>query len=116
MAGAFLLFGELSEEMVYWIMNYLMHQVQLKDLYLSIQSRVEETTSKDEIAKIEIHKENEFFSFNSQGVGEHDKHMKASCVSNSLCGNDEEDKNNNNTSHNGSILAEHYGKDSTKEY
>lgn len=38
--------------------------------------------------RVDIHKENEFFSFNSEGAGEADKHMKASCVSNSLCGDD----------------------------
>ena len=91
LAGAFLLFGEFPEEMVYWIMNYLMHQVQLKDLYLSIQNGIEEI-SKTEIVKAEIHKENEFFSFNSEGVGEAEKHMKASCVSNSLCGDDASSK------------------------
>ncbi|EAR88104.2 rab-GTPase-TBC domain protein (macronuclear) [Tetrahymena thermophila SB210] len=51
--GLFLLYPEFSEDMVYWIMNHLMHKVSLKDLYLSIQNAY--STSPSESASEQQH-------------------------------------------------------------
>ncbi|KAL4493967.1 hypothetical protein ABPG72_021984 [Tetrahymena utriculariae] len=51
--GLFLLYPEFSEDMVFWIINHLMHKVSLKDLYLSIQNGY--STSPSESASEQQH-------------------------------------------------------------